>query len=60
MDNINLTIINWMIEERELFLKVNEKNTARSESGLCFGRKTIGRAAGNRKEIANDGTIAGT
>lgn len=28
MDNINLVVLDWMIAERELYLKVNEKNTA--------------------------------
>jgi hypothetical protein len=28
MDNINLIILDWMIAERELFLKVNQKNAA--------------------------------
>jgi len=28
MDNINIIILDWMIAERELFLKVNEKNVA--------------------------------
>ena len=28
MDNINLIVLDWMITERELYLKVNEKNTA--------------------------------
>jgi DNA-binding winged helix-turn-helix (wHTH) protein len=28
MDNINLIVLDWMIAERELYLKVNEKNTA--------------------------------
>lgn len=28
MDNINITIINWLIAEREMILKINEKNKA--------------------------------
>lgn len=28
MDNINVIILDWMIAERELLLKMNEKNTA--------------------------------
>jgi hypothetical protein len=37
MDNINLTIINWLIAERELLLKLNEKNVAvrNQEFGLA-------------------------
>lgn len=37
MSNINLIILDWMIAERELFLKVNEKNAAvrNQEFGLA-------------------------
>ncbi len=28
MDNINVTIIDWLIAEREMLLKINEKNNA--------------------------------
>lgn len=28
MENINIVILDWLIAERELFLKVNEKNNA--------------------------------
>jgi hypothetical protein len=41
MNNINLTIINWMIAERELFLKVNEKNTAVRNQDFALAAKLL-------------------
>jgi hypothetical protein len=41
MDNINIIILDWMIAERELFLKVTEKNTAVRSQQFALAAKLL-------------------
>jgi hypothetical protein len=41
MDNINIIILDWMIAERELFLKVTEKNAAVRNQQFALAAKLL-------------------
>jgi hypothetical protein len=53
MDNINLIIINWMIAERELFLKVNEKNAAVRNQDFALAAKLLEEQRAIEKRLPN-------
>jgi len=41
MDNINIIVIDWLIAERELFLKVSEKNAAVRNQDFVLASKLL-------------------
>jgi hypothetical protein len=41
MDNINLIVLDWMIAERELLFKINEKNAAVRNQEFALAAKIL-------------------